>query len=324
MAFKDIIGQEKAVGILKSQLLSKRIAHSYIFLGPDGVGKKKTALELAKALNCGDPENPPCGECNSCRKIDNQGHPDVHLIDHLWQSAVLEEELPKSGRDVIKIGTIRAIQKEISMKLFEGRCRVFIIDSAETLNKEAANCFLKTLEEPSQNSLIILITTTLETLPGTVISRCQQVRFRELPGEFIAKWLKENRDIDDEKAALVAAISQGSLGRAIMLEDSFDEPFGIRATAELWDKLSADRIDAVELLEFCNRISRNRDSVEKFIANLLNLARNGLVSKIGDRARDVLELILTCRNSMRYNINLSMLLSFMLLQLKEIFHAGSR
>jgi DNA polymerase-3 subunit delta' len=323
MAFENIVGQEKAIGILKSQLKFNRIAHSYIFFGPEGVGRKKTAIELAKALNCEQSGNTPCDECVSCKKIDKMIHPDVHLIDYVWQSKVLEEKVPKSGRNVIKIGTIRAIQRGINLKLFEGRYRVFIVDSAETLNREAANCLLKTLEEPSPNSLIVLITDTLETLPGTVISRCQQIKFRMLSEEFIFEQMHRCYDVDRVKAGQISGISQGSLGKAILLKDSFDEPFGIRVTIDLWDRLRGNKIDGAELIEFCNRVGRNRDNTEKFISNLLNLARHELVSKITDRSQDAVGLILSCKKSLRYNVNMNMLVSSMLLQLKEIFYASS-
>jgi len=323
MAFENIVGQEKAIGILKSQLEFNRIAHSYIFLGPEGIGRKKTAVELAKALNCEQSGNTPCDECVPCRKIDKMIHPDVHLIDYIWQSKVLDENLPKSGRNVIKIGTIRVIQREINLKLFEGRYRVFIIDSAETLNREAANCLLKTLEEPSPNSLIILITNTLETLPGTVISRCQQIKFRMLSEEFVFEQLHRCYNVEKVKAGQISGMSQGSLGKAILLKDSFDEPFGIRVTIDLWNRLRDNKIDGAELIEFCNRIGRNRAGTEKFISNLLNLTRHELISEISDRSQDAVELVLSCKKSLRYNVNMNMLVSSMLLQLKEIFHASS-
>lgn len=166
MAFRDIIGQDKAINILVKTMQRGRIASSYLFAGEPGIGKKCTALTLAKALNCLTSPVDACDECFSCKKIDSGIHPDFLLIS------------PESGQ--IRVEEIRAIDEMLSLKAFEGRYKVVIVDDADTMNQYAANAFLKTLEEPPEESLIILVSSNPGRLPDTIRSRCSRINFTPL------------------------------------------------------------------------------------------------------------------------------------------------
>ena len=166
MAFRDIIGQDKAINILVRTMQRGRIASSYLFAGEPGIGKKCTALTLAKALNCLTSPADACDECSSCKKIGSGIHPDFLLIS------------PESGQ--IRVEEIRAIDEMLSLKAFEGRYKVVIVDDADTMNQYAANAFLKTLEEPPEDSLIILVSSNPGRLPDTIRSRCSRINFTPL------------------------------------------------------------------------------------------------------------------------------------------------
>jgi DNA polymerase-3 subunit delta' len=166
MAFHDIIGQDKAINILVRTMQRGRIASSYLFAGEPGIGKKYTAVTLAKALNCLTSPGDACDECPSCKKIDSGIHPDFLLIS------------PESGQ--IRVEEIRAIDEMLSLKAFEGRYKVVIVDDADTMNQYAANAFLKTLEEPPEESLIILVSSNPGRLPDTIRSRCSRINFTPL------------------------------------------------------------------------------------------------------------------------------------------------
>ncbi|MBM4136023.1 MAG: DNA polymerase III subunit [Nitrospira sp.] len=190
MAFKDIIGQDRAVSIILRTIHRGRLPSSYLFAGESGIGKKFTAINLAKTLNCQNP-NPPippllkggeggfdkghgwgidcCDTCFSCRKIDAKTHPDFLFIS------------PQGGQ--IRIEEIRAINDILSFKPFEGKKKIVILDEADTMNPYAANAFLKTLEEPSEGSLIILISSHPDLLPDTIRSRCSRINFTPLSNE---------------------------------------------------------------------------------------------------------------------------------------------
>jgi DNA polymerase III subunit delta' len=184
MAFKDIIGQNKAISILLRTIHRGRVPSSYLFAGESGIGKKLTAINLAKALNClSGPQSrehegiDACDNCSSCKKITAGTHPDFLFIS------------PES--DQIKIEEIRAIDDVLSMKAFEGKCKTVILDNADTLNQSAANAFLKTLEEPPGDSLIILISSNPERLPDTIRSRCSRINFAPLSLEACEEVIKQ-------------------------------------------------------------------------------------------------------------------------------------
>jgi DNA polymerase-3 subunit delta' len=168
MFFNDIEGHEGPLQILKRAIAHGTLAHAYLFSGEYGIGKKMTALGLAAAVNCAaaSPDG-GCGSCPSCRKVASGGHPDVHL-------------LAAEGNE-IKIDQVREAQADLALRPFEGNKKVLIVDGAEGLNAASANAFLKTLEEPPGDALIILITAMPQGLLPTIRSRCQEIVFHQLP-----------------------------------------------------------------------------------------------------------------------------------------------
>ena len=206
-SFAQIIGQERAIRFLKRVIEGDKIPHAYLFTGIDGVGKTTTAVAFAQALNCLDPsDREPCGRCRLCRQVISGNFPDLIFIEPDGQN--------------IKIEQIRELNRELSFKPVTGRYRVTIIHQAEMLTEEAANSFLKTLEEPPQGNILILKVVEPLDLLSTIVSRCQKIPFRPLPVGLIEEWLTKEMGIDEEKASLIARISEGSLGRAIDICDS--------------------------------------------------------------------------------------------------------
>src|SRR3990172_7806680 len=170
MALKDIIGQEKAITILRRTLSRGRVSSAYLFTGESGIGKRLAALNFAKVLNClspvDDQQPDACDACDSCRKIDAGSHPDLVTVS--------------PEKDEIRVDEIRALEDTLSFKPFEGRKKVVIVDDADRMNQSAANAFLKTLEEPPDESLIILVASNPDRLPETIRSRCSRIRFAPL------------------------------------------------------------------------------------------------------------------------------------------------
>lgn len=203
MDFEGIKGQERPIGILKSYLRHSRIEGGYLFSGPEGIGKKLTALALAKVLNCQGGLLNPCAGCPSCRKIDKGGHPDVHLLE-------------PAGSD-IKIEDIRRLQQRINLRPYEGRFKVFIIDNAHQLTAEAANALLKVLEAPPGDSLIILISDKPALLFKTILSRCKKVKFSSLERQRLKEIFKQEPALDEQTAHFLSYFSEGRLGCALKL-----------------------------------------------------------------------------------------------------------
>jgi DNA polymerase-3 subunit delta' len=206
MPFSDIKGQDRALEILKAYLGGGRLEGGYLFAGPASVGKKMTAKILSQALNCAENNNEACGLCPSCLKIKGDSHPDVHIIS--------------SDEAQLKIESVRQLQKEINLRAYEGRFKVFIIDNAHALTPEAANCLLKVLEEPPKFSLIILITGKPNLLFKTIISRCKIVKFHAAKREELNKTLNRDYGLDSSLAHFLSYFSEGRLGEALRLKDS--------------------------------------------------------------------------------------------------------
>jgi len=223
MSFQDIKAQDKPIQILKGYIKHSRLKGSYLFVGEEGVGKKLVAKTLAKALNCEDQALDSCDSCVHCLKIEKGQHPDIHIIEgHVSPGVDLEQGQRTSAQepDSIKIEYIRQLQKDINLKPYEGRKKVFIIDNAHSLTTEAANALLKILEEPPPESLIILISSKASLLFKTIISRCKIMKFYPLQRTKLEEILKEDFHLDNNLAHFLAYFSEGRIGRALKLKDT--------------------------------------------------------------------------------------------------------
>ncbi|PTM54847.1 DNA polymerase III subunit delta' [Desmospora activa] len=179
--FGDVNGQERVIRILKKAIALNRITHAYCFAGPRGVGKERTALALAQALNCEVQGEKPCGTCRTCRQIQHGNHPDVRGVD------------PEGAS--IKIGQMRHLQQQFSFRSTAEVTRVVIIRQAEKMTLEAANSLLKFLEEPTARMVAILLTEQPHAILQTILSRCQLLRFAPLsPDTITAQLMKEEAD----------------------------------------------------------------------------------------------------------------------------------
>ncbi len=201
MSFKEIVGHRRPIRLLQQALLKDRLPHAYLFLGPEGIGKRLTALTLAKTLNCEQGKGDCCEKCLPCRKIEDSNHPDVGVISPDGQ--------------FIKIDQIRQLQRSLSYRPYEGRKRVCILDNADRMKAEGANALLKTLEEPPPDTLLILLAPETDALLPTIVSRCQQVSFTPLPLNEMTKELTMRLSLDQAEAKTLAELSQGSPGRAL-------------------------------------------------------------------------------------------------------------
>lgn len=210
----QIIENAGVVPLLKSSLQHGRLPNAYLLVGPAHVGKMTLAINLAQALNCTaatTAAEKPCGECPSCAKIALGKHSDVQVagLNSGKESRVKE----------ISIEQIRDIQHSAALPPFEGKYKVYIIDGAEQLSNEASNCLLKTLEEPAENVIYLLLTASEQSILPTVVSRCQRLELKPLPPEAIEKDLVKKKNIEPVKAKLLSRLSRGCPGWAITAVD---------------------------------------------------------------------------------------------------------
>jgi len=205
MPFDSIRGHAIPVRILGNMVTTRQIPHAFIFAGIEGIGKRTTAFSFAKALNCCEMPGDFCDRCPSCRKIEKMVHPDLVCV--------------APEKNVIRIEQVRALQQEIAFAPLEGKKRVVIIDQADRLNRQAANCLLKTLEEPPEDTVLILLAQSTAALLPTVVSRCQKISFAPLGSQDIVHILVHN-DIAKDEAERIAANARGSIQKARFLHES--------------------------------------------------------------------------------------------------------
>jgi len=293
MGFSEIIGQDRAIGGLRSALRRGALHHAYLFAGPEGVGKGTAARILAQAANCegtrragaerggvGGPhpptfDDPPCGECLPCRKISRGVHPDVVTIAEERVMAKAGRWEPKGGRtpskDIVVDQVRELVDRRLSLRRFEGRRRFVILDPADAMNPQAQNALLKTLEEPPDDTTLVLVAAGPDSLLPTIRSRCLRVPFAPLPAAFIEERLRA-AGRSPEEARLAAALSGGSLGRALALDaDALEE---CRAAVEEAASLPPD--DAGRWIAFARERAVDRDAARETCELLLVWLRDVL------------------------------------------------
>lgn len=253
MPFKDILGHEKELRIISEAQRSGRLAHSYLFAGPEGIGKRKTAFELARALNCASASNDACGECTSCLRAASGTHTNIVEVTPTVKD---KDELVPDPSGVIRIEQIRDVLSLLRYKAEGGR-KVVIVDAAERLMPQAANAFLKTLEEPPAGSVIILVSSRPADLLPTIISRCQRIAFRPLPEDALIGVIVEKTGVTMEEAASAARMTGRSLSLALKY---IGEGHGEKGR-ELIKRLQSTT-DVSEALKFAEELSKRDDLLD--------------------------------------------------------------
>ncbi len=265
--FNILIDQEQPVLHLSTILKKRTIPHALLFTGIEGIGKLTAALIFAMACNCtaiapgetvpGERRcqnngfqaeaSEPCGKCKVCKKIISGNHPDIILI--------------KPTGNLIKIDQIRSLCRTLALKPYEARTRVVLISDAHVMNKEAGNALLKVLEEPPDQTVLILTAGKLSDLLPTIVSRCQHIRFNPIAGKCLEQYLTENYKLQAEEAIAVASMANGSLEKAMALTD------GSGANSN-WTEMRKWIIHEIEtlpempvnmVLAFAEKLSKNKD-----------------------------------------------------------------
>jgi len=258
MTFDQIIGHDRQKEFLRRTLAHNRLAHAYLFEGPQGVGKRLTALALARTVFCAEATG--CGDCIPCRKIDHNNHPDLHILE-------------PDGKQ-IKIEQIRNLQKTLAFKPVESTRRICLIDQADKMNPAAANSLLKTLEEPSAETLILLISARPEALLTTVLSRCQRLPFARLPQSRIESTLIEQRGYDQKEAHIIAALADGSFQMAL----DRDPTIYLERRIEILKQVTALSAGSIlPLMELAKELSTEKETIPQTLELLQAFYRDLLL-----------------------------------------------
>lgn len=234
--FTDIIGQERIKEHLQNAIRQNKVSHAYIIHGERSAGKEFIAKIFAAALQCGNPDisegmTEPCGECHSCRQMATGNQPDVIFISH---------EKPGS----IGVEDIRGqINGSIAVKPYSSPRKVYIMNEGEKMTAQAQNALLKTLEEPPEYAVILILTTNVDALLPTILSRCVMLDMRPVKDSEVKRFLMETMQVPDYKADICVAFARGNIGRAKQL-----------AASEDFDHVKEE---AVTLLKYINEMELN-------------------------------------------------------------------
>ena len=272
-SFAEIIGHEQAVAGLQGAIVSGRIAHAYLIEGEPGTGKRLFAEAFAQTLQCESGGRDACGQCRSCHQAQSHNHPDIINVIH-------EKPL------VIGVDEIRTqLAEDVGIRPYSGKYKVYIVEDAQKMTAQAQNAILKTLEEPPEYVVILLLTTNADMLLETIRSRCVRIQLRSVPDDKVMHDLMEHLQIPDYQAKLCLAFARGSIGRAMAL--ALSEDFAqIKATA-LMIAARAKEKDLDALATVVKDISSYKVSINDFLDILAVWYRDVLYFK-ATRAADAL------------------------------------
>ena len=249
----NIVGHEHAINTLRRALVAQRVRHAYLFSGPEHIGKALLAQRFAQTLLCTGgidahdaPQN-PCNVCLSCRKVMHGNHPDVHYISRPFE------------KQFILIEQVRALQADAARKTLEGRRNIFIIQGMHEMNVQAANCLLKTLEEPEPDVVLLLTAPDPGSLLPTILSRVQQVPMQLLTTRQIKSALEDRWQVEPDEAGLIAALAAGRMGWAVQAVEDEDMLAERQAQLETLAKLST--AGKVQRFDVAQRLSAESDKL---------------------------------------------------------------
>jgi DNA polymerase III subunit delta' len=273
MPFAAILGHRHACDVLRAAVASGRVPQSLLFSGPDGVGKRATALALAQALNCPRArDGDACGTCPTCQRIARGQHADVVMLDQGEAASIKIQALRDRVLDVA------------GYRPFEAARRVFIIDPADAMTAQAQDALLKTLEEPASTTVLVLITAYPDTLLATVQSRCRRLRFGPLSRADVVRVLVERGGMEPSAARAIAATSGGRVASAIAgaAEDAEDDrQAAMQLLASAARETPAGRMRAAERFAKHGSKRRDRDALGARLALVTSLLRDLAAAQAG-------------------------------------------
>lgn len=326
MSLKTVIGQDRIINILMEAKRQNNVFHAYVFEGPEGVGKKYAAFNFAKALLCLYDEEDACEICASCKKMASKNHPDYHMIG--------------SEGNSIKDAQVEEIQNTMSKKPFEGERIITVIDHADAMTVRAQNRLLKTLEDPTPNTIMILLTQNASMLLPTITSRCMILKFTSIPDKQMRTYLIEKYALDKEEANVLASFSKGCIGRAEKLLMSEDFKERRRKSIQMAVKLGS--FTGADIFNIMDEIREEKDNIIEFIDMIEYWYRDLIIieaakfekealinidyldtllqetNKIGyEEAMKIISIIENTKRDLNMHLNFNLVIKNMLLKIQE-------
>ncbi len=326
-SFKDVVGHKDVIRYIQNVVKEDKVTHAYIINGEKGSGKKMRATLFAATLLCEKGGQDPCNTCHSCIQAESGNHPDIILVSHEKPNSIGVEEIRQQ------------VNNTVGIKPYQGPYKVYIIPQADMMTVQAQNALLKTIEEPPEYAVVMLLTENADMLLATINSRCVMLKLRNIRDTLIRKYLMEKLMVPDYKADVCAAFAQGNMGKAIMLANS--EHFNEIREEAVRLLQHVHEMDINEIIESVSRVSEYKLEITDYLDIIMIWYRDVLLYKATqDTARVVLkdqikymkeqakkssyegiELILKslekAKARLRANVNFELVMELLFLTIKE-------
>lgn len=302
MSFSEIIGNNENKKILISTIKNEKVLHSYLFFGNDGIGKKMFATEFAKMILCNNnSQDKPCNKCKSCIEFNSENNPDFFLVEPDGNS--------------IKINQIRQLMKTILEKPIESSKKVYIINNADTMTKEAQNCILKTLEEPPEYVVIILIASSENGILTTIKSRCTKLYFNNLSNDEIKKYTNEklNSNIYDDEILKLCSGSISKTQKVVQKQELLEKIKNFIANIE-----QISELDFIKQSQILNDNKEDALLILEYIYIILFYKAKRVVNI--DAYINAMRVVQDAINKLNISNNFDMTIDYMLIKIWEEVH----
>lgn len=298
MSFEKIIGNNKIKNELIKAFNTNSVAHSYIFSGQYGIGKKQIAIEFAKMILCLNKDKSPCGECKSCIELENDNNPDFNIIK-------------PDGK--IKIEQIRKMLEKVYEKPIISDKKVYIIDDAETMTIEAQNCLLKTLEEPPEYIIIILITSNESNLINTIKSRCLKLTFNSLESGELKQYLENKLEFQNISETMLENF-EGSVGNALKVKEKQELYSNMETTLKNFNCNSV-----IDLINNATETYKGKENINEILEyfNIYFLKKAKEEYNNASKYVKAIEIIEDTKKRLVYNSNYDMTIDNLLINIWE-------
>lgn len=328
--FKDIIGHEQEIAHLQRAIDTGKVSHAYIFSGEKGVGKKRLADAFALALQCTGEGDRPCENCHSCHQAMSGNHPDIIYVQHEKPASIGVEDVREQ------------LVGDVQVRPYNGKYKIYIVSDAEKMTVQAQNAILKTIEEPPEYAVIILLTANAQSFLDTIRSRCVLLDMKPVPDEQVKQYLMDEIHVPDYEADICVAFAQGNIGKAVRLASSEDFD-SIKSSAMQLIK-NAGKMEISELIDYVKEIQEYKVSIQDYLDILALWYRdmvyfkatrdmNGIVFRdeirtIRDTIRvcsyegveEVMKAIESAKARLNANVNFDLTMELLFLVIKENIH----
>ncbi|MGN8632586.1 DNA polymerase III subunit delta' [Blautia sp. HCP3S3_G3] len=327
IGFNNIIGHEEIIRHLKNAMQTGKVSHSYIFTGGAGSGKKLLATTFAMTLQCEAGGTEPCQKCESCKKAIGKNHPDIIMVNHEKPGTITIDEIREQ------------VIHDVAVKPYYSPHKIYIIPDADLMTPQAQNALLKTIEEPPEYAVIMLLTQNVDALLPTIQSRCVRLDLKVVDDSLVKKYLMEHLHVPDYQAEIDASFAQGSIGRA--REAATSEEFSNMTQNALKLLKYANKMEVYELADEIKKLSEEKHNINDYldifqfwfrdvlmfkatreIDNLvfkqeINFIKEQASQRSYENLEKILDAIAKTKVRLRANVNFELALELLFLTIRE-------